>query len=97
MVAHVSAHPASIALAAAPVNFGIRIENFPPYARFGQGGTMIILARNRRQIADDDDRLLAGCLALPCENGVVIIIDNDPLKPFWLAIARMQRLLGPGR
>ena len=75
---------------AAPVKFGIRIENLPPFA--GKRHTYTVVVVNIRREIHRDKTSLSSIVAFPNpgKNVVSGIVRHHPFKACWIAIQLVQ-------
>src|SRR5690606_30358102 len=87
-------HPAEIALAASPVDAGVRVEHLVPAARMGHPHPVGV-AGLPREVDSHLQGVAAGELGQVCEHAVDVVVGVDPLEAGWIGVELVERRLLP--
>ncbi len=89
----IAVHHAAIARCLLPVIMHrISIENFTPASRLVDAKAVVV-ARNGRKVAGDDDLVTGFITAYKNQYRAFIVIDHQPLKAVSIEIQLMQRFM----
>src|SRR5882672_12088590 len=88
-------HSTLVAHVATAVKPRIGVRNLAPCSRSRHADAIVVM-RRRRHVADDEQgRIILAAEAREAEHRVRAVVADDPAKPSRLAVAEMERWLGP--